>query len=148
MTDRIEKIIDINAPVDRVWRALTDHVEFGIWFKVRIDQPFALGERSTGQMTYPGFEHLPWEARVIAMEEPLRFAFEWPPYYHELDVDTSADPWTRVEFRLEPTASGTRLTLVESGFDVLPTDRRGIAFRSNDGGWTEQMRNIQAHVDG
>jgi uncharacterized protein YndB with AHSA1/START domain len=148
MSDRIEKIVDLNAPIDRVWRALTDHVQFGEWFKVRLDQPFVPGERSTGRMTYPGFEHLPWEARIVAMEEPHYFAYEWPPYYHGLEEETSGDPWTLVEFRLEPRGEGTRLSTVESGFDSLPADRRGIAFRSNEGGWAEQMENIKAYVAG
>ena len=148
MSDRIEKVIEIKAPIERVWRAVTDHREFGQWFRVRIDQPFTAGARSTGQMTYPGFEHLPWEAEVQAMDEPHYFAYRWPPYYHGLDEDTSADPWTLVEFRLERLDEGTRLTVTESGFDALPESRRGIAFRSNEGGWEEQLRNIEVHVAG
>ena len=148
MSDRIEKSMELKAPIERVWRALTDHREFGTWFKVRLDQPFEPGRPSTGQMTYPGFEHLPWEAQVEAMDEPRYFAFRWPPFYGEIEEDTSADPWTLVEFRLEAIPTGTRLTLTESGFDALPEGRRGIAFRGNEGGWEEQMRNIQSHVGG
>ena len=43
MLDRIEKSIELNAPIERVWHALTNHEEFGAWFKVRIDRPFAFG---------------------------------------------------------------------------------------------------------
>ena len=42
--------------------------------------------------------------------------------------------------------SGTLLLLTESGFDKIPEDRRLEAFRMNDGGWTEQMKNIENHV--
>ena len=147
MQDRIEKRVELNAPVERVWRALTNHVEFGEWFKVRIDAPFVVGEKSTGQMTYPGFEHMPWEAEVVAMEEPRYFAYRWPPYYDGLDVDTSQDPWTLVEFRLEPHGEGTQLILSESGFAALTPDRAPIAFGGNEGGWEEQSRNIKAHVE-
>lgn len=147
MQDRIEKQVELNAPVGRVWRALTDHEQFGEWFLARIDQPFAVGRPSTGRMTYPGFEHLPWDAEIVAMEEPLYFAFRWPPFYGEIDVDTSADPWTLVEFRLEPSGAGTRLTLTESGFAALPPDRAPLAFRGNEGGWEEQMGNIRAYVE-
>ena len=148
MQDRIEKEIELNAPLERVWKALTDHVQFGQWFKVRIDGPFVVGAQSTGQMTYPGFEQMPWLAEVVAIEEPSYFAYRWPPYYHELDADTSQDPWTLVEFRLEPLGEGTRLRVVESGFAALPPDRASIAFRGNEGGWTEQMGNIKSHVEG
>ena len=46
--DRIEKIVDLAAPVSRVWRALTDHEEFGQWFRVRLDGPFEVGATTTG----------------------------------------------------------------------------------------------------
>jgi len=147
MTSHIFKQIVLKAPVERVWRALTDHREFGSWFKAAIDGPFAAGEMSRGMMTYPGFEHMPWEARIIAVEEPRYFAFSWPPYAGE-GIDTSGDPWTFVEFRLEPADGGTRLTVTESGFDKLPPDHREPAFRSNDAGWEEQLGNIAAHVGG
>ena len=57
MIDRIEKTIEIKAPVSRVWRALTDHREFGAWFRVRLEGPFVPGQVSRGQITYPGYEH-------------------------------------------------------------------------------------------
>ncbi len=147
MTDRIEKSIVIAAPVERVWRALTDHEEFGAWFRVRLDGPFALGEVSTGRITYAGYEHLKWEARVVAMEAPRLFAFTWHPYAVDPDKDYSADPQTRVEFRLEPSGEGTNLIVVESGFDALPAERRDEALRMNTGGWETQVKNVKAHAE-
>jgi uncharacterized protein YndB with AHSA1/START domain len=147
MTDRIEKSIHIAAPVERVWRALTDFEEFGQWFRVRLDGPFEPGGLSTGRITHPGYEHLEWEARVVAMEEPSFFAFTWHPYAVDPDRDYSAEPPTRVEFRLEPAAGGTRLTVTESGFDSLPAGRRDEALRMNTGGWEAQVLNVKAHVE-
>jgi uncharacterized protein YndB with AHSA1/START domain len=147
MTDRIEKSIAIAAPVERVWRALTDHEEFGAWFRVKLDGPFALGEVSRGRITYAGYEHLKWEARVVAMEAPRLFAFTWHPYAVDPDRDYSAEPQTRVEFRLEPAGGGTNLTVVESGFDALPAERRDEALRMNTGGWETQMKNVKAHAE-
>ena len=148
MTDRIEKSIDIAAPPERVWRALTDHEEFGAWFRVRLDGPFAVGELSLGRITYPGYEHVKWQARVVAMEAPTLFAFTWPPHAVDPDKDYSDEAWIRVEFRLEPAGGGTRLTVVESGFDRLPAERRDEALRMNEAGWEEQVRNVKAHVEG
>jgi uncharacterized protein YndB with AHSA1/START domain len=148
MTDRIEKSIDIAAPVDRVWRALTDFEEFGAWFRVRVDGPFAAGEVSRGHMTYPGYEHLKWEVRVVAMDEPLLFAFTWHPYAVDPDRDYSDEPPTRVEFRLEPAEGGTRLTVTESGFEAIPAERRDEALRMNERGWETQVGNVRAHVEG
>jgi uncharacterized protein YndB with AHSA1/START domain len=146
MSDRIKKTIELNASVERVWRALADHKEFGAWFRVRLDQPFAAGAESTGQMTYPGFEHVPWRAEVVAMDEPRFFSFRWPHMDEKQDVREDW-AWTLVEFRLEPTASGTRLTVTESGFDALPAERRAENYRMNEQGWAEQMGNIKTHVE-
>ena len=147
MSDRIEKTIELKAPVERVWRALADPAEFGTWFRVKLDGTFAPGEVSRGHMTYPGYEHLVWEAKIVSMDSPRLFSFTWHPYAVEPETDYSGEPPTLVEFRLEPLGSGTRLTVVESGFDALPEHRRDIALRMNDGGWTTQVKNIQAHVD-
>jgi len=146
MTDRIEQRIELKAPVARVWRALTDHREFGEWFRVKIDAPFVPGEVSRGNITYPGYEHLKWEAVVKAMEPERLFSFTWHPYAVDPKMDYSKEPQTLVEFRLEKTAEGTRLTVTESGFDKIPAGRRPEAFRMNEGGWAEQMKNIERYL--
>ena len=146
MHDRIEKRIELKAPISRVWRALTDYREFGEWFRVKLDGPFVAGEVSRGYITYPGYEHLKWEAAVTAMDPERLFAFTWHPYSVDPAVDYSKEPPTLVEFKLEKTASGTLLVLTESGFDRIPAHRRDEAYRMNDGGWTEQMKNIEGHV--
>ena len=58
MSDRIEKRVELKAPVARVWRALTDHREFGQWFRVNLAGPFVPGQVSRGKMTHPGYEHV------------------------------------------------------------------------------------------
>src|ERR1035438_7082644 len=146
MNDRIEKRIELKAPISRVWRALTDYREFGEWFRVKLDGPFVPGQVSRGQITYPGYEHVKWEAVVQKMEHERLFSFTWHPYAVDPKIDYSKETPTLVEFRLEKTTSGTLLVLTESGFDKVPSDRRAEAFRMNDGGWTEQMKNIEKHV--
>jgi uncharacterized protein YndB with AHSA1/START domain len=146
MSNVIEKRIELNAPVSRVWRALTDYREFGEWFRVKLDGPFMPGEISTGHITYPGYEHLKWEASVQKMEPERLFSFTWHPYAVDPKVDYSNEPATLVEFRLEPKDKGTVLYLTESGFDALPKDRRFEAFRMNEDGWTEQITNIDNHL--
>jgi uncharacterized protein YndB with AHSA1/START domain len=146
MADRIEKRIELKAPVARVWRALTDYREFGEWFRVKIEGPFVPGEVSRGRITYPGYEHLQWEAMVKAMEPERLFSFTWHPYAVDPKMDYSAEPQTLVEFRLEKTAQGTLLVVTESGFNGIPAGRRAEAFPRNDGGWTEQMKNIERYV--
>ena len=147
MNDRIEKRIELKAPISRVWRALSDYREFGEWFRVKLDGPFVLGRVSRGQMTYPGCEHIKWEAVVQKMEPERLFSFTWHPYSIDPKIDYSKETPTLVEFKLEKTATGTLLLLTESGFDKIPSDRLLEAFRRNDEGWTQQMKNIQAHVE-
>jgi uncharacterized protein YndB with AHSA1/START domain len=145
MENRIEKRIELKASVSRVWRALTDYREFGAWFRVRLDGPFVEGKISLGQITYPGYEHIKWQAVVQKMEPERLFSFRW---HHSFDPDADIfkEPTTRVEFRLEKVEGGTLLTLTESGFENLPDTLRLEAFRRNNGGWTEQMKNIESYV--
>jgi uncharacterized protein YndB with AHSA1/START domain len=146
VTDRIEKSIDLKAPVSKVWKALTDHEQFGEWFRVKLEGPFVPGQISRGMITWPGYEHLQWTATVQKIEPETYFSFTWNPYATDPATDYSKETPTLVEFKLEPSATGTLLRLTESGFDKIPADRRDEAFQRNDGGWTQQMKNIEIHV--
>jgi uncharacterized protein YndB with AHSA1/START domain len=150
MSDRVEKRIELKAPISRVWRALTDHREFGEWFRVKLETPFVPGAVSRGYITHPGYEHVKWEAVVRKMEPEKLFSFTWPhPESLEREkysADYSDAPTTLVEFRLEPTKDGTLLVITESGFDALPGDLKLEAFRRNEHGWTEQVSNIENHI--
>lgn len=145
-TDRIEKRIEVKAPLSRVWRALTDHKEFGEWFRVKLESPFVPGKSTKGNITYPGYEHLVMDVAVQKMEPERLFSFQWHPYAIDPKVDYSKEPPTLVEFKLEKAGNYTVLTVTESGFDRIPAARRAEAFRMNDGGWTEQMKNIESYV--
>ncbi len=146
MNDRIEKRIELRAPISRVWRALTDYREFGEWFRVELEGPLAPGQVTRGRLTWPGYEHLQWEVTVREMKPERLFSFTWHPYAVDPNKDYSNEPPTLVEFVLEETAAGTLLKLTESGFDKIPAERRADAFRMDDGGWTAQMKNIESYV--
>ncbi|HXR97186.1 MAG TPA: SRPBCC family protein [Terriglobales bacterium] len=143
---RIDKEIEIKAPVARVWRALTDYREFGAWFRVKLGAPFALGQTARGNIAYPGYEHLVMEVQVTAMEPERYFAFTWHPFAIDPKVDYSQETPTLVEFRLEPSPAGTRLWVSESGFENIPAERRAEAFLRNGEGWAIQVRNISEYV--
>jgi uncharacterized protein YndB with AHSA1/START domain len=144
--DRIEKQIELKAPVSRVWRALTDYREFGEWFRVKFEGPFVAGQVSRGQITHPGYEHLRMEVVVQKIEPERYFSYTWHPYAIDAKVDYSKETPTLVEFRLEKNATGTLLKVTESGFDKIPSGRRAEAFRMNDNGWAQQLKNIESHV--
>jgi len=147
-SDRIEKKILLQVPRSRVWRALTKAEEFGAWFRVKLEGEFAVGKRIQGKITYPGYEHLTMDVTVERMDEEKLFSLRWHPYAIDPEVDYSKEPTTLVEFRLEEEAGGTMLTVVESGFDRIPAERRAEAFRMNSQGWTAQVENIRRHVTG
>jgi uncharacterized protein YndB with AHSA1/START domain len=146
MSDRIEKQVELKAPVSRVWRALTDYREFGEWFRVKLQGPFVPGEIARGQITHPGYEHVPFEAVVMRIEPETLFSFTWHPYAADPKLDYSKETPTLVEFRLETTAAGTLLRISESGFDKIPAHRRLEAFCMNEGGWAGQIKHIDQYV--
>lgn len=148
-TDRIEKTVLLKAPLERVWRAISDSREFGRWFGVRFDGPFVAGmsvrgviapttvddEVAKSQQPHSGVEQT-WE--IVAVEPKRRFAYRWHPYAVGPGVDCSAEPSTLVEFALDETADGVWLRITESGFDAIPADRRQAALEANSAGWAAQ----------
>jgi uncharacterized protein YndB with AHSA1/START domain len=146
MESRIEKRIEIAAPVSRVWQALTDSRQFGEWFLVKLEGPFVAGRPLAGQITHPGYEHVRMEIVVKAIEPETLFSYTWHPYALDPKVDYTKEEPTLVEFRLQPIAGGTLLIVTESGFDKIPSHRRAEAFRMNENGWAQQVKNIQAYV--
>lgn len=145
--DKIEKIIELAAPVSRVWHALTDHMEFGQWFRVKLSGPFMPGAVVTGEMTFPGFEYYPWRATVERMDHESLFSFRWHDYDEKSGKDVSDQPTTLVEFRLESIdGKSTRLSITESGFAAIPDPRRLEVLRDNTAGWNIQTEHLSAHV--
>jgi uncharacterized protein YndB with AHSA1/START domain len=156
-TDRIEKKVLLRAPRKRVWRALSDSTEFGSWFGVRFDGPFAPGAQMRGVVVpttvdaeiaeaQKEYEGMPFEITIEQMEPERLFSFRWHPFAIEPGVDYSAEPTTLVVFALEEVANGVMLTVTESGFDGIPLARRMKAFTANEGGWGMAVNLIEQYV--
>ena len=155
--DRIEKEVVLRAPLDRVWRAISDADEFGRWFGVRFDGPFVAGASVTGVITpttvdedvaraqepYAGKSDT-WQ--IVAVEPQRRLAFRWHPYAVEDGTDYSQEPTTLVDFTLAETSDGVLLRIVESGFDKLPAERRVSAFEHNSEGWAAQTELVRKYL--
>jgi uncharacterized protein YndB with AHSA1/START domain len=155
--DTIEKKILLHAPRKRVWRALSDSTEFGNWFGMKFEGPFAPGavmrgiivpttvdaEVANAQKPYEG---KPFEITIERMEPERLFSFRWHPFAVEQDVDYSAEPTTLIVFALEEVANGVMLTVTESGFDQIPLARRAKAFTANEQGWTMVVKLIEKYV--
>jgi uncharacterized protein YndB with AHSA1/START domain len=141
-TDRIEKLVNLDAPRSRVWRALTDIRQFNAWFGSALTGAFKPGAEVSGKLTFKNYEHITMTLWIEAMEPERFFSFRWHPYAIEAGVDYSGEPTTLVSFTLDDAGAGTRLTIVESGFDAIPQSRRAKAFSMNSAGWEGQAKNI------
>jgi uncharacterized protein YndB with AHSA1/START domain len=150
MTDelsRIDRTIEVNAPVDRVWRALTTTKDLSNWFRVTIEGDIAPGAEVWMTSTSPGHEGQRFVVRVTEMSAPHRFAWQWHPGAVDPAVDYSREPWTTVTFTLEPSGGGTRLSVSETGFDAISLSRRAKVFADNSGGWTQVIVWIQKYAE-
>lgn len=165
---RIEKKVILKAPVSRVWRAISDAGEFGLWFGIELDGPFVEGKAIIGKfngkideagiLEYQRQLGLPPSkikvpeknmtfCTVERIEPEQYFSFRWIPYGIDAEVDPQNEPTTLVEFRLESIEDGTQLTIVESGFERVPAHRLERAFLMNDAGWSAQSENLKRHVE-
>jgi uncharacterized protein YndB with AHSA1/START domain len=136
---------------------VSDAKEFGSWFGVAFDGPFAPGARLTGRIVPTTVDpqvaasQKPYEGRTfeiaIAEVDPMRrLSFRWHPFAVDPAADYAKEPMTLVVFELEEVAGGTRLTITESGFDRLPAERRAKAFEMNSGGWAAQAKLVEKYL--
>lgn len=167
-TTRIEKKVILKAPISRVWHAITDTSEFGLWFGVELDGSFVEGKAIMGKFSHefneaeileyqrqlglpPSGIKVPEKNMTFCTVERIEpeqyFSFRWIPYGIDAEIDPENEPTTLVEFRLEPTADGTQLTIVESGFERVPAHRLERAFLMNDAGWSAQAENLKRYVE-
>ncbi len=145
--DKIEKSIELNVPKSRVWEAISDYKQFGEWFQVALDQPFETGKPSTGKMTHPGVEGEAWLADVVSVKPESYLSMRWNLYDPDSDAVSGESPTTLVEFILEETSNGTKLTIIESGFAAI-ADPLGIdSMRRNNEGWKIQANNILQYIN-
>lgn len=156
-TDRIEKKILLSAPRARVWRAVSDAREFGSWFGVHFDAPFAPGKLLTGRIVpteadaevaakQKAYEGAKFEFSVDRVEPERLISFRWHPFAVDPKVDYSGEPTTLIVFLLEDAPGGTLLTITESGFDSIPLARRAQAFTMNSEGWAMQTKLLSKYL--
>jgi uncharacterized protein YndB with AHSA1/START domain len=156
-TDRIQKRVVLRAPLERVWKALSDSAQFGSWFGAAFDAPFAPGKPMKRRIvptkadpevarTQEPYAGAPFELTVDRIEPMRLFSFRWHPFAVDPKVDYSSEPTTLVTFEIESVPGGTQLTITESGFDRIPAGRRGKAFEMNDHGWTHQVRLVEKYL--
>ena len=157
VVDRIEKTILLHAPRARVWRALADSAQFGEWFGVTFDAPFAPGKAMRGVLVGTVVDaviadaqrqhaRVPFDITIDRIEPERLFSFRWHPFAIDPSVDYSHEPTTLIEFVLADAPDGTQLTVSESGFDGIPLDRRAAAFAANAQGWAIMVTIVERYL--
>ncbi|MFI6924454.1 SRPBCC domain-containing protein [Nonomuraea spiralis] len=137
--DRVERTVELTAAPGKVWAALTTAEGLAAWF----------GQEAAIELRPGGPGRMSWEhghtvdLRVERVEEPSVFGFTWPVFGMPED-----DPRrTYVEFTLEPAGTGTRLTVVETGFSQLPDDHHRKAYDAHTEGWASELGELVEHLD-
>jgi uncharacterized protein YndB with AHSA1/START domain len=138
----IERKIEINAPISKVWEALTQAKSFGAWFGINLQSEFVPGKTTKGNNTTKGFE-MKMEFFVKEIKPQFYFSYAWHPYPMDQTFDYSKEEPTLVEFFLETTKAGTLLKVKESGFNKVTASRRVEAFKMHSGGWEAQLESIK-----
>lgn len=145
--DRIDRTIEIDAPLDRVWRVLTTAADLAAWFRVAVEGDIAPGAEVWLTSLSPGHEGTRFLVRIVEMTPPRRFVWQWHPGAVDPTVDYSLEPWTTVSFTLQPSATGTRLSVSEAGFNQISLARRAKVYADNTGGWTAVIDWIRTYAE-
>ena len=135
---RIDRTIEIKAPPERVWRALTNAKELSTWFQVTVEGDIAPGNEVWMTSVCKG-QTVRFRVLFVEMTPPTRFVWQWHPGAVDPNIDYSSEPRTTVTFTLEPSGSGTRVSLAETGFNEISLARRAKVFGDNNQGWTEVL---------
>ncbi len=145
-TDRIERDVLIAAPIERVWELATRPEHLGRWFA---DAGAEVDLRPGGALSLTWRRYGTVHGRVESVDPPNRVAYRWL-----VQSGTQADPTpansTLMEFTLTAEGDGTRVAVVESGFDGLALDveERTAAFASHGEGWAFELDELAAYAQG
>jgi uncharacterized protein YndB with AHSA1/START domain len=143
---QIERETVIAAPVERVWSLLTEADHVGRWFS---DAGADIDLRPGGDMLLRWEEHGTGRARIVDVDPPRRFSYRWAPMREHWGDEPTDGNSTLVEFTLAPDGGGTRLKVVESGFEALEgtDEQRRRSLEGNTEGWETQLGNVSAYAE-
>lgn len=144
---RIDRSIEIAAPPARVFEALTDAAELGAWFQVTIEGAIAAGSDVWMTSVHPDHAGQRFRVHIAELTPPHRVVWQWHPGEIDPSVDYAREPRTTVTFTLEPTPTGTRVSVSETGFDAIALERRAKVYRDNTQGWNEVLGWLRRHVE-
>jgi uncharacterized protein YndB with AHSA1/START domain len=136
-TDRIVTHAQIDAPRDRVWRALTEEEQVAEWWGGYVSLDARPGGRLTERWTDAGGREVVTIGEVVRLTAPRMLELTW--------ADDDWDESTCVLFRLEEAADATRLTLEHSGWEAFSSSLREELISAHASGWFQHMANLAAY---
>jgi uncharacterized protein YndB with AHSA1/START domain len=142
VTERIEREIVIDAPIEVVWAVITEPEHINGWF----GDVTEIDLRPGGRVMFGWTDH-GHAARglVERVEPPHAFAFRWN---RGEDADAGDDNYTLVEFTLDADGESTRLTVVESGFRNLAMTDEEKQRDADDHreGWEQELSELAEYA--
>jgi uncharacterized protein YndB with AHSA1/START domain len=143
LPDQITREVVIDAPPEQVWAIVTEPHHVERWFSDEAEIDLQPG----GAMRLTWHGHGTYSGRVEAVEPPRRFAFRWLRREGGEPGDGSS---TLVEFILEPDGAGTRLRVIESGFQQLdwPAEEKARYAGENADGWVHELGELRDYAAG
>lgn len=142
IADQIEREIVIAAPVSRVWAALTEADQIGTWFG---DAGAEIDPRPGGALTIRWRDYGVFHTTIERIEPERHFSWRWA---HAAGEQPRPGNSTLVAFTLTPAGDGTRLRVVESGFQalVMTDDERAKNVADNTQGWREELEELRGFL--
>ncbi|PJJ72001.1 uncharacterized protein YndB with AHSA1/START domain [Diaminobutyricimonas aerilata] len=131
----ITRSIDIEAERGRVWQTLTDPSLLSQWFGDGAE--FELRPGARGRLIWN--EHGVFGMLVVAVSEPDSVTYRWTK---DSDVEVTDDNSTEVTFTLEEAPLGTRVTVMERGFEVYGDGARA-QFEGDSEGWETELAELR-----
>lgn len=141
--DKIEQTIDLPFSQERVWRAITSPEELSRWFGDKITLEPVVGS----DINFVWHEYGTSSGRVEVYDPPSQFAYRWRAHGVEAREPMTSDNSTLVTFTLTPTAEGTRLDLLETGFASLRENVRAISLQENTSGWRTELGELVEYLE-
>ena len=146
-TFTVRRMIDIAAAPEAVWRSVTEPELISRWFGRTVfaaDGAGAVG--SVGTITWPDRDPVP--LRVEALEPGRLVSYRWcnPCLDEPVPAAVDDEHSTVFTFTLEPIDAGTRLTVVETGFETM--SRPADHLESHRGGWDGELDKLVALLEG
>ena len=139
----VRRTIHIEAPIEKVWSAVTEPEYISRWFgQTALDDH---GPGATGTVTFT--DRTPMPVRVEELEPPTTVSYRWCNEEEDARVPTELDEKhsTVFTFTLQTVDDGTELTVVETGFET--TSDPVVNLRAHRSGWESELDKLVALLE-